>query len=112
MTVGNKNEMDAGLEMTHELAQQDRFTRPHFSGDEHETFLGFDSMDQRGQTLEVVRVTVKKTRIGRYAERHFSKTEVAFKHRLVFLSPGKFDHLLTLLMKAVFARANFRFCVR
>jgi hypothetical protein len=93
--------------MTHELAQQNRFTRSNFSSDEHEAFLGSDSMNQRGQALKVTRVIIKKARIGRYSKRHFAKTKMAVKHCFVFLGLGKFAHLSTLLMKAVCVQPTF-----
>jgi hypothetical protein len=77
------------------------FPRTHFSGDEHEAFFSFDSMNQRGQALKVVRVIMKKARIGRYSEGHFAKTKMAVKHGFMFWGPGKFAHLSTLLMNAV-----------
>src|SRR6185436_1220706 len=69
MTIGDKNELNATLQMTHELTQKDRFASTDLAGDEHKSFLGFNSVDQHGQAFGIKWVIVKKTRVGRYAER-------------------------------------------
>ena len=99
MTIGNKNKVDARLEMTHELTQENRFTRSHFSRDEHETLLAFNSVNKRRQALEVERMAIKKSRVGRYAEGRFSKPKMTLKHGFVFLRAGEFHHLLLLLLE-------------
>ncbi len=85
--------------MAHELAQEDRFTCPHFAGNEHETFLGFDAVNERTQTLNIERMAIKKSRIRRDAEGVFVKTKMTLKHCFLFLSFRKFGHLLTLLRR-------------
>jgi hypothetical protein len=89
--------------MTHEFAQQDRLTGSHFSRDQHETLLGFNSVNKRRQALEVERVTEKKPRVGRHTEGRLAKPKMTLKHGFMFLRPGKFDHLIALLLKAVIA---------
>src|SRR4030095_1740457 len=96
MTIGNKNKVHARLDMTHELTQESRFTRSHFSRDKHETFFAFNSVNKRRQTLKVKRVVIKKPRVGRYSKGCFSKPKMTLKHGFVFLRAGKVYHLLLL----------------
>jgi hypothetical protein len=106
MTVGDKHKVNARVEKRHQPPQQDRLARSHVSRDEHATLLALNAMNKRRQTLEIDRVTVKESRVGRYAEGRFSKSKMTLKHGLVFLSCGKFDHWLTLLVKAGWIMAN------
>src|SRR4026208_1050211 len=103
MTVRDKYKVHARFEMAHQLAQKDRLTRSHFAGHEHETLLRLDSMNKRSQSLEIQRVLIKKSRIGRYAKRHFSKPKMTLKHGFVLLRAWEFGHLLTLLCGLVIA---------
>src|SRR5437870_12446411 len=93
--------------MTHQFAQQDRLTGSHFPRDQHETCFAFNSVNERRQALEVERVTEKKPRIGRYTEGRFAKPKMTLKHGFVFLRPGKFDHLIAVLLKAIITGLDF-----
>src|SRR5688572_2120529 len=54
-------------------------------------------MDKRGESLDIKRVTIKETRIGCYAERHFSKSKMTLKHSFGFLRARQLGHGFTLL---------------
>jgi hypothetical protein len=75
--------------------------RFHLARDQHETLFGFNSVNKRRQALEVERMAIKKSRIGRYAEGRFLKAKMTLKHGFVTLRCGNFFHLLTLHENAV-----------
>src|SRR5215470_5261602 len=91
VTARDENELNGCAELTHELAQQDRFTCAHFACKEHQSSLGFNSINKGGQSLEIKGVAVEEARIRRYPEWRFSKPKMTLKGGGLFLGAEQFN---------------------
>ena len=75
MTAGDEDKLDGRLKLTHEFTQEDRLAGSHFPVSSIEPLLGFDSVNQSRQSLQIEWVAVEEARVRRHTERRFPKSK-------------------------------------
>src|SRR6266536_757922 len=98
MTAGDEDKLDGRLKLTHEFTQEDRLAGSYFPREQHQPFLGFDSVNQGRQSFQIERVAIEEARVRRHTEGRFPKPKIAFKGAFISLRAKKFDHFFVLLL--------------
>src|SRR5262245_18621725 len=64
MSVKNKGRVDRGLHTVHEPSEQGRLAGSRLAGNDDKALPGLDTVTQSGESFPIVRINIRKPRIG------------------------------------------------
>src|SRR5262245_52719625 len=80
MSVKNKGRVDRGLHAVHEPSEQRRFAGSRLAGNDDKALAGLDTVTQGGKSFPIVRINVRKSRIGSDAKGQLCKSKMFTVH--------------------------------
>src|SRR5262245_32583721 len=80
MSVKNKGRVDRGLHAVHEPSEQRRLAGSRLAGNDDKALAGLDTVTQGGKSFPIVRINVRKSRIGSDAKGQLCKSKMFTVH--------------------------------
>src|SRR5262249_28201059 len=80
MSVKNKGRVDCGLHAVHEPSEQRRLAGSRLAGNDDKALAGLDTITQGGKSFPIVRINIRKSRIGIDAKGQLCKSKMFTVH--------------------------------
>src|SRR5262249_44033023 len=80
MSVKNKGRVDCGLHAVHEPSEQRRLAGSRLAGNDDKALAGLDTVTQGGKSFPIVRINIRKSRIGSDAKGQLCKSKMFTVH--------------------------------
>src|SRR5262245_39800775 len=80
MSVKNKGRVDRGLHAVHEPSEQRRLAGSRLAGNDDKALASLDTVTQGGESFPIVRINIRKSRIGSDAKGQLCKSKMFTVH--------------------------------